>query len=136
MKETGLLPKKKSQEPSWETLNVAATVESVFGCKWSLRILALIRQGVCRPGAIERALPGLTPKVQTYYFRRMMEMGLLERVVYPEIPPRVEYHLTAFGLRFMPILDSIAELQREMEAAPPDGSDAQRLINRDQANRV
>ena len=96
-------------------LDVAATVEAVFGCKWSLRILELIRQGVCRPGAIERALEGLTPKVQTYYFRRMVALGILERMVYPEIPPRVEYHLTDFGLRFMPILDSIAELQRDLK---------------------
>ena len=94
--------------------DVAATVEAVFGCKWSLRILELIRQGVCRPGAIERALYGLTPKVQTYYFRRMVALGILDRVVYPEIPPRVEYHLTEFGGHFLPILDSIAELQRNL----------------------
>ena len=97
--------------------DVAATVEAVFGCKWSLRILELIRQGVCRPGAIERALEGLTPKVQTYYFRRMVALGILDRVVYAEIPPRVEYHLTEFGLRFLPILDSIGELQRELGLA-------------------
>ena len=121
MKEMGLLPKKKSQS----AVDVAATVESVFGCKWSLRILALIRQGARRPGAIERALPGLTPKVQTYYFRRMMELGLLDRVIYPEIPPRVEYHLTDFGQRFMPILDSIAELQTELEAAPLENLETQ-----------
>ncbi|WP_347272392.1 winged helix-turn-helix transcriptional regulator [Leptolyngbya sp. FACHB-36] len=41
---------------------------------------------------------------------------MLERVVYPSVPPHVEYRLTDFGLRFMPILDSIEELQRELEA--------------------
>ncbi|HJX90995.1 MAG TPA: helix-turn-helix domain-containing protein [Pyrinomonadaceae bacterium] len=97
--------------------DVAATVEAVFGCKWSLRILELIRQGVNRPGAIERALEGLTPKVQTYYFRRMEALGILDRVVYAEIPPRVEYHLTEFGQHFLPILDSIAELQRDLNHA-------------------
>ena len=102
--------------------DVAATVEAVFGCKWSLRILELIRQGVCRPGAIERALDGLTPRVQTYYFRRMVGLGILDRVVYPEVPPRVEYHLTEFGRNFMPILDSIAELQRNLNSALPPGS--------------
>jgi DNA-binding HxlR family transcriptional regulator len=97
--------------------DVAATVEAVFGCKWSLRILGLIRQGVNRPGAIERALEGLTPKVQNYYFRRMVDLGILDRVVYPEIPPRVEYHLTEFGQNFLPILDSIADLQRDLNRA-------------------
>jgi DNA-binding HxlR family transcriptional regulator len=95
---------------------VAEVVEAVFGCKWSLRILGLIRRGICRPGAIERELTGLTPKVQNYYFRRMIELGILERVVYPVVPPHVEYQLTQFGLRFMPILDSIEALQRELEA--------------------
>jgi DNA-binding HxlR family transcriptional regulator len=94
---------------------VAEVVEAVFGCKWSLRILGLIRQGICRPGAIERELEGLTTKVQNYYFRRMTELGILKRVVYPAVPPHVEYHLTDFGLRFMPILDSIEALQHELE---------------------
>ena len=111
MKEMESLRKKSSAAP----IDVAATVEAVFGCKWSLRILGLIRQGVCRPGSIERALEGLTPKVQAYYFRRMVGLGILERIVYPEIPPRVEYHLTDFGLRFVTVLDSIGELQRDLE---------------------
>ena len=95
--------------------DVAETVEAVFGCKWSLRILELIKTGTNRPGAIERALEGLTPKVQNHYFRRMVNLGVLERVVYPEIPPRVEYQLTGFGQRFLPLLDSIKELQTELE---------------------
>ncbi len=100
--------------------DVAEVVEAVFGCKWSLRILGLIRKGVCRPGAIERELEGLTAKVQTYYFRRMVILGILEKIIYPEVPPHVEYRLTDFGLRFMPILDSIEELQRQLEAQKHD----------------
>ena len=113
LKEKGLQQEKKVSE---ETPNVAETVEAVFGCKWSLRILGLIREGINRPGAIERALEGLTPKVQSYYFHRMIGLGILEKIIYPEVPPRVEYRLTSFGLRFMPVLDSIKELQRELEA--------------------
>jgi DNA-binding HxlR family transcriptional regulator len=101
---------------STEIPNVAEVVEAIFGCKWSLRILGLIRKGICRPGAIERELEGLTTKVQNYYFRRMVILGILERIVYPEVPPHVEYQLTDFGLRFMPILDSIEALQHELEA--------------------
>jgi DNA-binding HxlR family transcriptional regulator len=120
MKEMQSAPDKKVLA---ETPDVAEVVEAVFGCKWSLRILGLIRKGVCRPGAIlqrrgfanERELTGLTTKVQNYYFRRMVTLGILERIVYPEVPPHVEYQLTDFGQRFMPILDSIEELQRELE---------------------
>ena len=97
-------------------INVAAAIEAVFGCKWSLGILGLIRRGICRPSQIERELEGLTPRVKNYYFRRMMELGILEKIVFPEVPPHVEYRLTEFGQRFLPILDSIEELQRELEA--------------------
>lgn len=96
--------------------NVAETIEAIFGCKWSLRILGLIREGINRPTAIERALVGLTPKVQNYYFRRMIALGILERVVFAEVPPRVEYHLTRYGERLLPLLDGILALQRELEA--------------------
>lgn len=104
------------------TPDVAEVVEAVFGCKWSLQILGLIRKGTCRPGVIERELEGLTPKVENYYFRRMVTLGILERIVYAEVPPHVEYRLTDFGLRFMPILDSVEELQCELEALSKEQS--------------
>ena len=104
--------------------DVAETVEAVFGCKWSLRILRLIRSGVHRPGAIERSLEGLTTKVQHHYFQRMANLGILERKVFAEVPPRVEYHLTNFGERFLPILDSIDELQQELTERESRGTSA------------
>jgi len=94
--------------------DVAASVEAVFGCKWSIRHLALIQRGVCRPGEIERSLAGLTTKVQHHYFRRMMRLGILRREVFAEVPPRVEYRLTPFGERFVPLLQQIERLQHEL----------------------
>jgi DNA-binding HxlR family transcriptional regulator len=96
--------------------DVAACVEAVFGCKWSIRILTLIRRGVCRPGEIERSLPGLTTKVQHYYFRRMVALGVLRREVHAEVPPRVEYRLTPFGERLVPLLEQIERFQNELAA--------------------
>ena len=97
--------------------NVAECVEAVFGCKWSIRILELIRSGICRPGEIERSLTGLTTKVQHHYFRRMMSLGIIRRDVFAEVPPRVEYHLTDFGERFVPLLHQIAQLQQDLQRA-------------------
>jgi DNA-binding HxlR family transcriptional regulator len=94
--------------------DVAECVEAVFGCKWSIRILTLIRRGVRRPGEIERSLSGLTTKVQHHYLRRMVSLGILSREVYAEVPPRVEYRLTSFGERFVPLLEQIERFQREM----------------------
>jgi DNA-binding HxlR family transcriptional regulator len=94
--------------------NVAECVEAVFGCKWSIRILTLIHHGVCRPGEIERSLSGLTTKVQHHYFRRMVSLGVLRRDVFAEVPPRVEYRLTPFGEKFVPLLHHIEQLQMEL----------------------
>ena len=94
--------------------DVAECVEAVFGCRWSIRILTLIRRGVCRPGEIERSLAGLTTKVQHHYSRRMVSLGILSREVYAQVPPRVEYRLTPFGERFVPLLEQIERFQSEL----------------------
>lgn len=97
--------------------SAAAMLEYTVGCKWSIRILTLIRQGIDRPGAITRSIDGLTTKVQGDCLNKMVAFGILERIAYGEIPPRVEYKLTTFGQRFVSILDAVSELQREMDAS-------------------
>jgi DNA-binding HxlR family transcriptional regulator len=95
--------------------SVLSIAEDILGCKWSLTVLQLVRQGICRPGAMERSVEGLTTKVLNERLRKLTNYKILQRHAYPEIPPRVEYCFTDFGLRFMPILDSIEELQSEFE---------------------
>ena len=103
----------KHQKPAHKRTSAAAMMESVFACKWSARILCLIRDGVNRPGAITRGLDGLTTKVLNECLRRLIGFGLLERVSYPEIPPRVEYKLTKLGERFVFIIH-----QTDSQTAP------------------
>ena len=79
--------------------DVSAMFESCIGCKWTLHVLAQIRAGVCRPGALERSTEGLTAKVLNERLVKLVNFGIVERVSYPEIPPRVEYRLTPFGKR-------------------------------------
>ena len=95
----------------YKRTSAAAMMESVFACKWSARILNLIGHGVNRPGAITSAMSGLSTKVMNDCLRRLIDFKLLERMSYPEIPPRVEYKLTDFGVRFVEILDKVEELQ-------------------------
>jgi DNA-binding HxlR family transcriptional regulator len=101
------LPKKISaSQPT-----VAHIVEHTLGCKWMLEVLRLIRQDINRPGAMTRATEGLTTKVLNERLVDLVNFGIVEKVAYPEIPPRVEYKLTAFGSRFVEILDLIDDLE-------------------------
>lgn len=93
----------------------AIMLETVLGCKWSLTVYSLIGDGVNRPGAMERAVAGLSAKVLNDCLRRNMELGILERMSFPEIPPRVEYRFTPLGRRFERVLAAVAALQAELE---------------------
>jgi DNA-binding HxlR family transcriptional regulator len=85
-------------------------IEEVVGCKWSITVLALISAGVCRPGAMQREALGLTAKVLNERLRKLVRFGIIEREVFPDVPPRVEYRLTQFGKRFKKVLAQIAAL--------------------------
>lgn len=114
MKELAAKKQKSDANTATKVCDVAECVEAVFGCKWSIRILTLIRRGICRPGEIERSLAGLTTKVQHHYFRRMVALGILRREVFAEVPPRVEYRLTPFGEKFVPLLKQIEQFQKDL----------------------
>lgn len=93
---------------------VARMVEDIVGCKWSLNVIGLVRDGIVRPGEMERRIEGLSAKVLNERLRKLVRYGILEKHAYPEVPPRVEYRLSGFGLRFTEILDAIERLQREL----------------------
>lgn len=90
-------------------------VESIVGCKWSLIVLQLVQHGVNRPGAMERAVPGLTAKVLNERLRKLVRFGIFQRIVFPVTPLHVEYRLTPFGRKFVKVLRGIERLQRELE---------------------
>lgn len=91
-------------------------VEDVIGCKWSIQILQLIKNGVKRPGAMVRSVDGLTTKVLNERLSKMVRYKILEKICYPEIPPRVEYKFTKFGKGFLNLLDEINKLQEVYES--------------------
>jgi DNA-binding HxlR family transcriptional regulator len=97
-----------------------AMTESIFACKWSAHLLPMIKRGVNRPGAMIRELDGLTTKVLNVCLRRLVIFGLLQRVTFNEIPPRVEYKLTTLGMKFTVILESIEKLQGEIDVKDVD----------------
>ncbi|MBO2942880.1 helix-turn-helix transcriptional regulator [Paenibacillus sp. F411] len=79
---------------------------AVIGGKWKLIILwHLGLEGVKRFGELDRLIPNITQKMLTNQLRELEEDQLVQRVVYPEVPPRVEYSLTPYGQSLMPILN-------------------------------
>ena len=93
----------------------ARMVETIYGCKWSLTVYQLLSIGINRPGKMVKSVDGLTTKVLNTCLRKNLEFGILERISYNEIPPRVEYKVTSFGLKFMQILESLERLQADIE---------------------
>ncbi len=93
---------------------VKGMVENIVGCKWSLTVIDLIKQGVNRPGKMQRTVEGLTTKVLNERLRKLVRFGIVEKTIFPEVPPRVEYELTNFGDKFIKILDAIEDLESEI----------------------
>ena len=102
-------------QPVAAPVNVARMVEDIVGCKWSLAVLGAVRGGVVRPGAMEHAIEGLSKKVLNERLSKLVRFGILEKQAYAELPPRVEYRFTPFGVKFCGVLDGIDALQREIE---------------------
>ena len=93
----------------------AAMVETIVGCKWSLTVYQLLANDINRPGEMVKSVEGLSTKVLNQCLRKNIDFGILEKIAYPEIPPRVEYRVTPFGQKFMAIMQSLQELQVEIE---------------------
>jgi len=85
---------------------VATTVQ-LIGNKWKLLILRNLLGGTQRFGELRKTIPGISPKVLTENLRSMAEDGLIARVAYAEIPPRVEYTLTELGNSMRPVIKAM-----------------------------
>ena len=84
------------------------TALSFLEGRWKILILFHLFGGkVLRFSDLERAIPAVTQKMLTQQLRQMERDGLILRTVYPQVPPRVEYHLTDWGQRLCPALDAL-----------------------------
>lgn len=79
----------------------------LIGDKWKVLIIRDLLTGTKRFGQLKKSLNTITQKVLTNNLRQMEASGLIERKVYAEVPPRVEYSLTDTGISLKPILDSM-----------------------------
>lgn len=85
-------------------------LEDVIGCKWSVSVLTNVGKGINRPGELERTIEGISTKVLSERFRKLVEYGLLDKKSFNELPPRTEYYLTEKGSKVVDIIVQIHQL--------------------------
>lgn len=87
--------------------------------KWKVLILRDLLPGTKRFGELKKSIGHVSQKVLTAQLRQMEQSGLVNRKVYAEVPPKVEYSLTDVGYSLKPILDAMwtwgEEYQKRME---------------------
>ena len=94
---------------------VGSLVQIIAGCKWSLTVFELLRRDINRPGAMVRSVEGLSTKALNECMRRLLEFDLVDKSIFPEVPPRVEYAVTAKGARLLEIFDAMDRLEADLE---------------------
>ena len=86
-----------------------ATTINLIGNKWKLLIIRDLLGGTKRFGELRKNLQGISQRVLTENLRELENDGLLNRKVFAEVPPRVEYSLNKTGLSLQPVINAMAE---------------------------
>lgn len=86
-----------------------AMTKEVLGGKWKPNLLFAISEGVTRPSQLHRAIPQSTKRVLNLQLKELEEFELIEKTIYHQLPPKVEYRLTGLGETLMPILRQMNE---------------------------
>lgn len=89
----------------------------LIGDKWKVLILRDLMPGTKRFGELKKSIGNVSQKVLTAQLRDMEKKGLVNRKVYAEVPPRVEYSLTELGRSLKPILDAMWNWGTEYKAS-------------------
>ena len=101
-----------------------ATAQSLISGKWAVLILMYLEDGPIRFNELVRKMPKMTHATLSVQLKALEENGLVKRVQYEAIPPRVEYSLTEIGRKFHPVIaamqtwgnEYIAQMQGETNA--------------------
>lgn len=96
------------------------TALTLMGDRWKILIVRDLLTGTKRFGVLKKSLNGISQKVLTQHLRIMEENGLVDRKVYAEVPPRVEYSLTELGLSLKPIHDAMWRWGEDYKASMGD----------------
>ncbi|WP_324679466.1 helix-turn-helix domain-containing protein [Hymenobacter sp. GOD-10R] len=94
---------------------VVLTKEVLHG-KWKSTLLHFIARGVRRPSDLQRSIPSATRRVLTIQLNELEQHGLIGKTIFPQLPPKVEYHLTQLGESLLPVIDVMEQWGNEHRA--------------------
>lgn len=80
--------------------------EVLYG-KWKIRLLWFINEGFQRPSELQRKIPDASRRVLNIQLKELEEHELVSKIIYPVVPPKVEYSLTGFGKTLIPVISAI-----------------------------
>ena len=80
---------------------------NIIGGKWKPSIIHRIRTDRNRYSLLLKSIPEISKQTLTNQLRKLEADGVISRIIFPEIPPRVEYSITEFGATLLPIIDSM-----------------------------
>lgn len=103
-----MCPRNKSLQEPAKCLAVREVLNRI-GDKWSVQIVGNLGEGAMRFSELRRAIEGISQRMLTLTLRGLERDGLIERTVFPEIPPRVEYALTRLGKTLLEPIQQLAE---------------------------
>ena len=93
--------------PQFDTQCFMSATLEVIGGKWKGVILYHLSQGTKRFNELTRLIPNITQRMLTRQLRELEEHGIVLRVIYPQVPPKVEYSLTDIGKTLKPIINTL-----------------------------
>jgi DNA-binding HxlR family transcriptional regulator len=102
-------------DDDWREDCAPRRILELFATKWTSMVLHILHArhgGRARAGALHRSLPGISKKMLTQTLREMEASGLVDRHVQAAVPPRVDYGLTALGMRFIEPLEQLYDWGR------------------------
>ena len=88
-----------------------------LGDRWSVLVVTELAKGVRRFGALKAAIPGISQRMLTVTTKRLIRDGMVERTVYPTIPPQTDYRLTPMGQSFAQAIVDLADWSRRHKEA-------------------
>lgn len=88
--------------------------EVLYG-KWKIRLLWFINEGYQRPSQLQRKIPDASRRVLNIQLKELEEHELVSKIIYPVVPPKVEYFLTDFGKTLIPVISALGHWGDENE---------------------